>query len=40
MKKAIISASVLSISIILTFAVSSGCLITSIIKKIITKVKQ
>lgn len=39
MKKAIISASVLSISIILSSVVSSGCLITSIIKKIITKVK-
>lgn len=39
MKKAIISASVLSISIILSSVVSSGCLIISIIKKIITKVK-
>ena len=40
MKKAIISASVLSISIILSSVVSSGCLVTFIIKKIITKVKQ
>lgn len=40
MKKAIISASVLSISIILSSVVSSSWLIISIIKKIITKVKK
>ena len=40
MKKAIISASVLSISIILSSVVSSGCLAVTIMKKIVTKIKQ